>query len=169
MVLLTAGTYLIRSPITINSSYVVLRGAGPTQTKIIGQTGGNMIRVGWKWNYTGLVNVTSDNPKGSTSITLSDASAIQPGDVLQIDMVDNRSSSAFAPDGSTKRQPSTDISGPGRGGRRRSSDPGWRSIGQQIEVASKNGNTLTLTGTVAPRVPAVAVTSNIQDCHRSPR
>jgi hypothetical protein len=146
VVLLTAGTFLIRSPITINSSYVVLRGAGPTQTKIIGQTGANIIRMGWKWNYTGLVNVTSDNPKGATSITLVDASAIQPGDVLQIDMVDDRSFVRIAPDGVYfKRQPSTDINGPGRGGSTSVSDPGWRSIGQQIEVASKNGNTLTLT------------------------
>jgi hypothetical protein len=146
VVVLPAGTYLIRSPITINSSYVVLRGAGPTQTKIIGQTGGNMIRIGWKWNYTGLWNVTSDNPKGATSITVSDASAIQPGDVLQIDIVDDTSFVRLAPDGVYfKRQPSTDISGPGRGGTTAVNDPGWRSIGQQIEVASKNGNTLTLT------------------------
>src|SRR5262249_59830738 len=86
VVALTAGTFLIRSPITISSSYVVLRGAGPTQTKVIGQTGANMIRMGWKWNYTGVWNVTSDNPKGASSITLADASAIQPVDVLQIDM-----------------------------------------------------------------------------------
>jgi hypothetical protein len=147
VVVLPAGTYLIRSPITINSSYVVLRGAGPTQSKIIGQTGGPMIRLGYKFNYTGLVNVTSDNPKGSTSITVADASAIQPGDVLQIDIVDDTSFVRIAPDGVYfKRQPSTDINGPGRGGTTAITDPGWRSIGQQIEVASKNGNTLTLTG-----------------------
>jgi hypothetical protein len=147
VVVLPAGTYLIRSPITINSSYVVLRGAGPTQTKIIGQTGGNMIRLGWKWNYTGLWNVTSDNPKGSTSITVSDASSIQTGDVLQIDVVDDTGFVRIAPDGVYfKRQPTTDINGPGRGGTTAVTDPGWRSIGQQIEVASKSGNTLTLTG-----------------------
>ena len=147
VVMLPAGTYLIRSPITVGSSYVVLRGAGPTQTKIIGQTGGPMIRMGYKFNYTGLINVTSDNPKGSTSITVADASAIQPGDVLQIDIVDDTSFVRIAPDGVYfKRQPSTDINGPGRGGTTAISDPGWRSIGQQIEVASKNGNTLALTG-----------------------
>jgi hypothetical protein len=107
----------------------------------------NMIRVGWKWDYTGLQNVTSDNPKGSTSITVSDASAIQAGDVLQIDMVDDPSFVRILPDGVFfKRQPTTDVSGPGRGGTTAVTDPGWRSIGQQIEVASKSGNTLTLSG-----------------------
>jgi len=148
VVLLPAGTYLTTSPILLNVSHVVLRGAGPTQTKIIGHPGSsNMIRVGWKWDYTGLQNVTSDNPKGSTSITVSDASAIQAGDVLQIDMVDDTTFVRILPDGVYfKRQPTTDMNGPGRGGTTAVSDPGWRSIGQQIEVASKSGNTLTLTG-----------------------
>ena len=148
VVLLPAGTYLITTPILLNVSYVVLRGAGPTQTMIIGHTGSsNMISVGWRWNYTGLWNVTSDNPKGSRSITVSDASAIQPGDVLQIDMVDDLTFVRNLPDGIYfKRQPTTDINGPGRGGTTAVTDPGWRSIGQQIEVASKNGNTLTLSG-----------------------
>jgi len=146
VVFLPPGTYRITSPLYVQESYVVLRGAGPSQTKIIGTpSGANMISVGDKFDYTGLWNVTSDNPKGSTSITVSDASAIQAGDVLQIDMVDDKSFVRILPDGVFfKRQPNTDANGPGRGGTDDVNDPGWRSIGQQVEVVSKSGNTLTL-------------------------
>lgn len=145
VVLLPAGTYRITAPIRLEQSHVVLRGAGPSQTRIIGNTGANILSVGDRFDYTGLWNVTSDNPKGATSITLADASAIQPGDVLQIDMVDDRSYVRLAPDGVYfKRQPTTDANGPGRGGTDAVNDPGWRSVGQQVEVVSKSANTLTL-------------------------
>ena len=93
VIYLPAGTYRISGSIVMDQSYVVLRGAGPGLTRIIGVPGAKQasIRVGWKWTYTGVWNVVGDVPKGSTSIVVSDASAIEVGDVLQIDQQDDLS------------------------------------------------------------------------------
>ena len=148
VVYLPAGTYLISSPINLNVSNVVLRGAGPALSKIIGNPGGPAIRFGIFWpNYSAPVNVVSDNPKGATSITVADASAIQVGDVLQIDIQDDKNFVNIQPDSIyRKRQPTSDVNGPGTGGAPGVTGGPWRSIGQQVEVASKNGNVLGLSG-----------------------
>ncbi len=149
VVYLPSGTYRISDSILMDQSHVVLRGAGPGLTKIIGVPGKKQasIRVGWKWNYTGVWNVVGDVPKGSTSITVSDASAIEVGDVLQIDQQDDLSYVRILPDSIyRKRQPATSYDGPGTGGAPGVNGGPWRSVAQQIEVASKHGNTLGLSG-----------------------
>jgi hypothetical protein len=155
VVYLPAGTYRISSPINLNVSNVVLRGAGPTLTKIIGSTGGPAIRLGIFWpNYAPAVNVVSDNPKGATSITVADASAIQVGDVLQIDVQDDKTFVNIQPDSVyRKRQPTSDVNGPGTGAAPGVNGGPWRSIGQQVEVASKNGNVLGLSGPLHTAFP----------------
>jgi hypothetical protein len=155
VVYLPAGTYRISSPINLNVSNVVLRGAGPALTKIIGSTGGPAIRIGIFWpNYAPAVNVVSENPKGATSITVADASAIQVGDVLQIDVQDDKTFVNVQPDSIyRKRQPTSDVNGPGTGAAPGVNGGPWRSIGQQVEVASKNGNMLGLSGPLHTAFP----------------
>src|SRR5207245_7393802 len=111
VVYLPAGIYWISSPINLNVSNVVLRGAGPALSKIIGTPGGPAIRVGIFWpSYAAAVNIVSDNPKGATSITVADASGIQVGDVLEIDIQDDKSFVNIQPDSIyRKRQPTSDV------------------------------------------------------------
>jgi hypothetical protein len=147
VIYLPAGTYRISDSILMNRSYVVLRGAGPGLTKIVGIPGAQQasIRVGWKWDYTGVWYVIGDVPKGSTSLTVSDAKTIEVGDVLQIDQCDDFRYVRIAPDGVLhKRQPTTGMDGPGTGAYPGVTRGPWRSVGQQIEVAAKHGNTLSL-------------------------
>ena len=149
VVYLPAGTYRISDSILLNRSHVVLRGDGPDRTRIVGIPGAQQasIRVGWKWDYTGVWYVIGDVPKGSTSLTISDASAIEPGDILQIDQMDDFRYVRIAPDGVLhKRQPTTGMDGPGTGAYPGVTRGPWRSVGQQIEVAGKRGNTLALSG-----------------------
>lgn len=146
---LPAGIYRISDSILMNRSYVVLRGAGPGLTKVIGIPGAQQasIRVGWKWDYTGVWYVIGDVPKGSTSLTVSDARTIEVGDVLQIDQCDDFRYVRIEPDGILhKRQPTTGMDGPGTDAYPGVTRGPWRSVGQQIEVAAKHGNTLGLSG-----------------------
>lgn len=152
VVFLPAGTYRITEPIDLNRSDVVLRGAGMSQTKInfVVDQQTPAIRMGWFWPDGGkipdpCINVVGNVPKGARSITVADASSIQVGDVLQIDQADDDSYVffGFGNTGGTYYK---------RGGHQYNGDPNWppspgelwRSKGQQIEVVSKNGNTLNL-------------------------
>jgi len=156
VVYLPPGTYLTSGLVVLGQSYVVLRGAGPALTRILLQAGTNqssVICLGcYKWNYPGPWNVVGSVPKGSTALLLAnaDAAGIQVGDVLQIDQQD-ASYVTFGDGCFFKRQPTTDASGPGTGGAPFTSiaSPGgpWRSVGQQVRVASKTpGPTNTVLG-----------------------
>ncbi len=152
VVYLPTGTYRITAPILLNRSNVVLRGAGMGATKIILYSPNEepAIRMGWFWPDGGKVpdpciNVVGDVPKGATTLTVADASGIRVGDVLQLDQADDPSYVffGFGDTGGTYYK---------RGGYERPGklnwppSPGglWRSMGQQIEVAAKSGNVLTL-------------------------
>ena len=142
-VYLPAGTYRVTSSVELSRSNVVLRGAGPGLTRIRLDPGieAPAIRMGVFWpEYRPAVNVVGSVPKGSTSLTVADASGIQVGDVVQIDQLDDtryvRMGDAFY----FKRGPRPDdVNGP-------SSPSGYRSVGQQVEVVSKSGNVLGLYG-----------------------
>jgi hypothetical protein len=143
VVLLPEGTYCTQDIINLDRSYVVLRGAGPDLTRIEfeGDGGSPAIRMGIFWpEYSPAVSVVGSVPKGATSITVSDASGIEVGDVLQIDQVDDAGYVEMGDCEWYKRGPRPDdVNGP-------SSPDGFRSVGQQIEVASRSGNELGLSG-----------------------
>ncbi len=146
VVFLPPGTFRTTSVINLNRSRVVLRGAGPAQTRIRLDAAGPMpvIRFGiiWPTYQDRAWDVQAPVPKGATSISLrnEDARSIEVGHVLQIDQQDGDYVWFF--DGRyRKRQPTSDVNGPGTGAAPFESiaNPGgpWRSVGQQIEVASK--------------------------------
>jgi hypothetical protein len=143
VVVLPPGTYRTTSPINLNRSHVVLRGAGAKLTRIRLDTTGDVsvVRMGVFWpDYRPAVKVLGSVPKGSRSITVEDARGIQVGDVLQLDQLDDPKYVMIGDQIYGKRGPrETDANGP-------SSPAGYRSVGQQVEVASKSGNALGLSG-----------------------
>jgi len=165
VVFLPAGRYRITGAIMLDRSHVVLRGAGPRLTHVRLDTKEDVsaVRVGVFWpDYRPAVAVVGSVPRGARSITVADASGIQAGDVLQIDQLDDPSYVVRGDQVYFKRGPRpTDAMGP-------SSPEGFRSVGQQVEVASKQGNVLTLTGPThiafdAPFSPQVFKTATTRE------
>ncbi|HSN16178.1 MAG TPA: glycosyl hydrolase family 28-related protein [Anaeromyxobacteraceae bacterium] len=166
VVYLPPGNYRVSGPVSLNRSYVVLRGAGPNLSRIFTSGGNPALRVGYRFTYGAVLSVVGDVPKGSKTLTLTDASSVQVGDVLQLD--EQQDDYVWLFDGHySKRQPTSDIHGPGTGAAPWTSVaiPGgpWRAQIQQVEVAAKSGNTLTLTdpihlGFSAARIPQVFAT-----------
>ena len=120
-----AGTYRFTSANAYDStidlrSGVVLRGAGKDATHLVFDFGGaevDAIKI-LAWDYGNFVAVVGGYEKGSTALTLSDASSIAVGDFAEIqeendDMIGNESWSLDA-------------------------------IGEMVEVISVNGNQITL-------------------------
>jgi hypothetical protein len=166
VVYLPPGNYRVSGPVKLNQNYVVLRGAGPNLSRIFTSGGTAAVRVGYRFTYGAVLSVVGDVPKGSKTLTLTDASSVQVGDVLQLDQQQDAKVWLF--DGHySKRQPTSDIHGPGTGATPWTSVaiPGgpWRAQIQQVEVAAKSGNTLTLTdpihlGFSAAQIPQAFVT-----------
>ncbi len=120
-----AGTYRFTSANAYDStidlrSGVVLRGAGKDATHLVFDFGGagvDAIKI-LAWNYGNFVSVVGGYEKGSTTLTLSDASSVAAGDFAEIqeendDMIGNESWSLDA-------------------------------IGEMVEVISVNGNQIIL-------------------------
>ena len=82
----------------------MLRGAGPDKTRIRldSLTPTSVIQFGvpgfWP-SYSPAIDVTADAAKGSRQVTVADTGAIQVGDVLQIDQVDDPTYINRLPDG----------------------------------------------------------------------
>ncbi|MBK9519497.1 MAG: hypothetical protein IPO09_19615 [Anaeromyxobacter sp.] len=142
-VVLPPGQYRITGSLNLRWSHVVLRGAGPVATRVRLDTRDEVsaVRMGVFWpDYHPAVDVVGSVPKGARSITLADASGIQAGDVLQLDQLDDPSYVRRGDQVFAKRGPRPgDANGPPSPG-------GYRSVGQQVEVAARQGHTLLLSG-----------------------
>jgi pectate lyase-like protein len=145
VVYLPPGTYRTTGIVNLNRSHVVLRGAGRELTRIRFEgspgSGAQAIRIGVFWpEYHPPVDVVGSVPKGARNLTVADASGLQVGDVVQIDQLDDPSYVKIGDQIYGKRGPRPlDVNGP-------TSPGGYRSVGQQLEIASKTGNTLGLAG-----------------------
>jgi hypothetical protein len=135
VVYLSAGDYLVTNAIFINKS-VVLRGAGPTLTKLKMPIGTNseVVVIGMRWyKYTQSVNLSTNAVKGSYSVTLVSNPGLQVGEVVLIDELTDPNVTEW-----NTKSPPGDVS------------RSWfsrmdRPVGQMMEVASINGNTVTFT------------------------
>src|SRR6202023_3148889 len=109
---------------------IVLRGAGPTLTKIQLATtaGAPVLRLGLWTDYAPAVALTADVAKGATSLTVANGSSFASGDILQIDQRDDPS---YVVTGDCSWYKRNDVGV-------------MRSVGQTIEVASVAGNTVNL-------------------------
>jgi hypothetical protein len=127
VVVLPAGTYRLSDAIYLNRR-VVLRGAGAKATTLAA-SGSVAVMIGSWTSFGTPLSLTADAAKGSTSLTVSDASGVAVGDILHLDQLDD---------------PAV-VQGEECPYLKRGSSGAWRSIGQMVEVAGKSGNTLTLT------------------------
>ena len=131
VVALSAGTFRIDTKLVVPND-VTLRGAGPQQTILDGHGNSkSMIVFGLEaelWNPP-LIPITNGLNVSSTSLTLSDASTVNVGDLLA---VSQENDPAF-------------VTNVGVGGACGWCDEGFngsRTMGQMVEVISKNGNTV---------------------------
>ncbi len=129
-----AGTYRLTAQLNILKG-IVLRGDGPEKTRLINEaTSGNAISI---CNYDNETSskVVKGSVKGSTSITVEDASRLRPGDLLMLDQLND-------PD-------IVDIQGEGGVCGWAGREDGKRAMGQLFQLAGRSGNTLTLSRPVA--------------------
>ncbi len=161
VVYLPEGRYLLNSTLTLSKSHITLRGAGPDKTLLFSNSTTYRAIIVGKGGYTGpYINVTGGYTKGSTSITVADASSIAPGDFLIIDQEnDPQYATSAGKDGDctwcgTPRC-SLDVStkcgawnepqiGESCAAGKGICEGGKRTIGHLIKVTAKSGNTLTL-------------------------
>jgi hypothetical protein len=146
VVYIEPGTYRNTDAIVFDHyRYVVLRGAGPTQTKIRNDWAYWAIRFNsWAnevWSSTDgyRTRVVGNVPKGATQITVEDATNIQVGDIVAIDQLDDGAYSWFGDGIYFKRGWQSDWTAYGP-----LSPDGYRSVNELLEVVGKNGNTLTV-------------------------
>jgi len=137
VVALGAGTFKTSQTLMLTKA-VVLRGAGSTggghpATTINRAPAGVVIQIGRVSSTSTAdagtgVDLTADAANGSTTVALASAAGLAAGDIVQIDQTDDTAILNSPPYDCTYFKRAAD-----------------RSIGQRIEIASINGNTLTLT------------------------
>jgi hypothetical protein len=139
VVRLSAGEFLVNGefPITINKP-VVLRGAGPAATRLrkTSSAANPLILIGERWPHEAAsVNLSADAPKGATSVRLASTAGFSPGQLVLVDELADESYVYWGTDPNVA---------PGAAGR------GWfmrynRPVGQMVEIAGVEGNTVTFT------------------------
>jgi hypothetical protein len=139
VVLLSAGTFRVdgSEPITIDRS-VVLRGAGPSATRLEKQSSATnpVILIGQRWRQeAGSANLIVDAPKGATSVQVTSAAGFAVGQLVVLDKLTDTSYVTWG------TNPAAQPGGPARGWFTRYDRP----VGQMLEIASINGNTLSFT------------------------
>jgi hypothetical protein len=137
VVSLGPGTFMTSVTLMLTKA-VVLRGAGSTMgghpaTTINRSPAGVVIQMG-RVSSTATadagngVDLAADAANGSTTVSVASAAGLSAGDIVQIDQTDDATVLNSTPYDCTYFKRAAD-----------------RSIGQRIEIASINGNTLTLT------------------------
>jgi len=139
VVQLSAGDFLVNGefPIAVNRG-IVLRGAGPTATKLRKTTSNEvpLIVIGQRWlEEAASVQLTANAPKGATSVQVSGSSGFHVG---QLVLVDEKTDASYVYWGT---DPAVAPGGVGRGWFTRYDRP----VGQMLEVASISGNTVSFT------------------------
>ena len=128
VVYIPAGTYVLSGELAVAGKGVVIRGAGPKMTKLKNiATGGDVISFTGSATAT-VANLLSGYAKGSTSITVDDATSFAAGDYIIVDQLNNPSLVTV----------DSGCTWCGRGG-----TP--RTLSQVVQVEAKSGDTLTLT------------------------
>ncbi len=133
-VLLPEGTYRLTATLKISKG-IVLRGEGPAKTRLINEaTAGHSISL-CNFDNEIVLDLLKGSEKGSTSLTVSDASRLRAGDLLLVDQVND-------PD-------LVEIQGEGGLCRWAGREDGKRAMGQLVELVRRAGNTLTISRPLA--------------------
>ena len=133
-VLLPSGTYRLTAQLTISKG-IVLRGEGPEKTRLINEATANHAISLCNYDNETVTKVLKGSAKGSTSITVDDASRLRPGDLLLVDQLNDTDL--------------VDLQGEGGLCRWAGREDGKRAMGQLVELVRKEGNTLTLSRPLA--------------------
>ncbi len=152
VVQLNSGKFIINSWFSVNKG-ITLRGMGPDYTILnITNPGALMINMGAPGgmtpsNMASYITVTTGYTRGSTSITVADASSINAGDFLLIDQANDNTTTTVTNIGTGTTV--TTPGGPNLGctwcnDLDDGSGDGTRALGQLIKVVGKTDNTLTL-------------------------
>jgi len=137
VVQLSAGDFKITGTLLITKG-IVLRGQGPTQTKLKMPVGtvASLITVGTQWfKFTQSVNLAANAPKGINSVILASNPGLKPGEIVEIDELADPNITDFNP--ATSTSPNDVLRS-------------WftrqnRMVGQILEVASVSGTAVTFT------------------------
>ncbi|MFO0566882.1 MAG: hypothetical protein U0263_14535 [Polyangiaceae bacterium] len=144
VVQLPAGTFSISGTI-IPRNHVILRGAGAWgsgRTRLNFGAGGGIESSDTDWGSVPLTNLAlaagASLPIGSSTATVTSASGLAVGDLIQIDQLDDLSYVAILDAGYEKRAPFTD--GPYHGP---ISPDGFRSVASVHQITAINGTSVT--------------------------
>ena len=131
---LPAGTYRLTTQLTISRG-IVLRGDGPAKTRLVNEaTSKHAISICNFDNET-VSKVVKGATRGSTTVTVDDASRFRPGDLL---LVDQRNDPELV-----------ELKGEGGLFRWAGRDDGQRAMGQLVQLEGRDGNTLKLSRPLA--------------------
>jgi hypothetical protein len=133
-VLLPAGTYRLTTELKISKG-IALRGEGPAKTKLINESDKDHIIGIRNWDQEGTAKILSGCNKGSTAITVDDASKFKINELLLIDALND-------PD-------LVDINGEEGVCTYAGREDGKRAMGQLVLLTAKNGNNITLSRPLA--------------------
>jgi len=135
VVQLSSGDFKITHFLQITKG-IVLRGVGPTQTRLkmpVG-TNSNLITVGTQWfKFTQATNLASTASKGSRSVTLANNPGLTVGEIVLVDQLTDSSVTEWS-----SKSP------PGDASRTWFTRPN-RPVGQVMEIQSVSGTTITFT------------------------
>ncbi len=134
VVQLSAGTFMVTSELLITKG-VVLRGMGPTQTKLkMNPVGANhsVIIAGTHWFTSGQsVSLAADAAKEATSVTLASNPGLAVGEIVEVDQLTDPNLTEWG-----SKSPPGD---PSRGWFENTDRP----IGQVVEITAISGTTIT--------------------------
>ncbi len=145
VVFLRPGTFhIFGDGLSITRSNVVLRGSGPSQTKLV-KSGKDMpvIIIGLRWfKFSAPVPLTADAPKGSKAATVSRNPGFKDGEIVYLNqLADDQRSDTVPP----VRKVYWGIHARPGGLERGWFGESGRPIGQTLEIATVRGNHLTFT------------------------
>ena len=135
VVVLSAGTFAISRTLQITKG-IVLRGQGPSLTKILIPVGtnANLVTIGTQWfKFTQSTNLAGDAVKGTRTVRLANNPGLAPGEIVLVDQVTNPEITEWSTN-----------SPPGHPSRTWFTRPD-RPVGQVMEIESASGNTVTFT------------------------
>jgi len=142
VVQLSAGTFRISDPgLEITRSNITLRGAGADRTRLVQRAGAQypVVIIGQRWyKWSGQTAFATDGTKGTNTVTLKSNPGLRPGELVHVSETYDPSLIYFNP-----ATQNGDYQGWGEG--RQGPQAQSRPIGQAMEIASVNGNTITFT------------------------
>jgi hypothetical protein len=146
VVQLSAGTFLISDQgLAITHSHITLRGAGPDATKLVAANPASMqypiVIIGTRWyKWMQPVAFSVDATKEGNTVTIAGDPGLAVGELVHVDETYDPSLIYFNP-----ATQNGDYQGWGEG--RKGPQADSRPIGQAMEIASIQGNTITFTST----------------------